>query len=139
MIPAKEDLLEWRRQGMSNIEIAQKLGRSYHSVTNYFRHYGLGRGNPTPQEKIDAIVQMSRSGKSAKEISKETGCGLSTVYIYREAAGAPKETNLESNSASRLELPEMFIMAKSKKPKKKEHFLINGRMFADVTYEFCPW
>lgn len=112
----KEQLTIWRQQGMSNVEIACKTGKSVGSVNMLFSKYKIPpRRKGLPDEKADAMAQMKKEGKSTKEITEKLGVSPTTVYNYLKAAGLmPKK---ERDEDKKMDGPEPFIMAVQREPK----------------------
>lgn len=127
----KEQLIIWRQQGMSNVDIAHKIGKSISSVNMLFSQYKIPkRRTGLPEEKAEAIAMMGKEGKSTKEIAERLGISITTVHNYLKAAGLIPDK--KKDGEKKEDEPEAFIMAVQRKPRIFRAFY-SGRWYKDVT------
>ncbi len=127
MEPTKEQLAGWRRQGLSNVKIAEMTGKSLGTVNMLFSRYRIPkRSRAVPEEKREAIIGMKEKGLSTKEIAGELGLAKCTVNNYIKEAG------LRPDREKDLGLPEVLIMAVPRVPK-PFRTKICGHKYWDVT------
>lgn len=134
--PTKDQLELWRSQGKTNIEIAKMTGRGIGTINGLFSKYKIAKRRRTiPQDKIDTIHQMRKTGSSAKEIADKTGCGLSTVRNYIKAAGLVHERKEKIEPKLESELPTVFAVSRGPIIKK---IVIDGKRYMDITDLYVP-
>ncbi len=126
----KEQLAIWRQQGMTNVEIAEKTGKSVGTVNVLFSRYRIPkRSRAVPEEKRRRLVGMKEKGWSTKEIAEELELSQCTVNNCIKAAGLRPEKDTE------MGLPETYIMAVPRIPK-ITRLVIRGHKYLDVTDYF---
>ncbi|WP_286080655.1 LuxR C-terminal-related transcriptional regulator [Parablautia intestinalis] len=122
----KEQLAGWRRQGLSNVKIAEMTGKSLGTVNMLFSRYRIPkRSRAVPEEKREAIIGMKEKGLSTKEIAGELGLAKCTVNNYIKEAGLRPEKEDTG-------LPEVLVMAVPRVPK-PIRTEICGHKYWDVT------
>ncbi len=71
----QEEILELHRQGLSNMEITRRTGKSYPTVCKVVKrgHVRQSKIVNWTQEEIDMLCMLARMGLSNKEIAKRIG------------------------------------------------------------------
>ena len=75
-----------RDQGLSNKEIAEKIGCSAATVSKYLPSQHKARARLSDEDRND-ILELYRSGKKVKDIAESYGCTLPTIYNLLKAEG----------------------------------------------------
>lgn len=75
-----------RDQGLSNKEIADKVGCSTATVSKYLPSQRKARARLSDEDRND-ILELYHSGKKVKEIAESYGCTLPTIYNLLKAEG----------------------------------------------------
>ena len=73
----------------STAEVAAMFGLGLSVVSKYRIRLGVARRRNDALSRNRAFMKAVRSDRQAKDIAKEFGCTLSSVYILRKAEGKP--------------------------------------------------
>lgn len=82
----KDDIIFMHLQGMTNKEIAEKLGSSRTNVGNHLTKMGFKHHKKIKPEDAAEITRLSSTGLSQKEVAVRTGFNRSTInrFLNRE-------------------------------------------------------
>lgn len=146
LIERKNEYKRLHAEGLSDAEIAKKLGTHRHRIRKIAREFELDSNFvKQTQETINFIRKAVKEGKSFSQISKETGKALSIIssIARKHKIQSPLWTSMREN-ASRMYSEIIDVYNSGSEPTNKEIQKITGYSEIEVSktlkkFKLTPW
>lgn len=126
MKPASRRIIELYKAGMSKQDIGVELGKSYESVYQVLKLYGIIQTQKKCTDK--EIVEMIKDGKSQVQIAEKLRCGTKRIRRLQIANGYQTRNIHETYGNEIAPIPDI-----PEKEVKTEIIAVNGKRYKDVT------